>query len=112
MVKPKLGRPHKRIDMDQLKYLAKIQCTYGEIAAGVKISLATLMADKDLLDIIAAEREGGVASIRHMQYQCALKGNADMLKWIGKQYAKQADKIENKNDDRVVIVIASDDKDV
>jgi hypothetical protein len=112
MVVPKRGRPQKQIDMDVLKECAKIQCTLGEIAAVCKISLSTLEQDVELLRIIDECRKDGVASIRHMQWQAASKGSADMLKWIGKQYAKQADKIEQKNDDRVTIVIAGDDKDV
>jgi hypothetical protein len=47
-----------------------------------------------------------------MQWQAAMKGSADMLKWIGKQYAKQAEKQETKNDDRITIVIDAEDKDI
>jgi hypothetical protein len=112
MVVPKRGRPHKQIDMDVLKECAKIQCTLAEIAAVCRISLATLEHDENLLQIVEEARKDGVASIRHMQWQSAAKGSTDMLKWIGKQYAKQADKIESKNEDRVTIVISGDDANV
>jgi uncharacterized protein YpmB len=47
-----------------------------------------------------------------MQWQSAMKGNVQMQMWLGKQHLKQADKVETKNDDRVTIVIAGDDKDL
>ena len=40
--KPKRGRPKKHIDLELVEKLAHIQCTYGEIASTLGVSVDTL----------------------------------------------------------------------
>ena len=113
-VKPKNkgGRPKAVIDYDKVLELASIFCTQAEIAAVIKVSLSTCERDEEFRRVYFEGIENAKTSIRRMQFATASRGSTDMQKWIGKQYIGQADKVENKNEDRVTIVIAGDDKDV
>jgi len=110
--KNKGGRPKTQIPYERVLELAGIFCTQAEIAALIKIPLSTLEKDEEFRRVYHEGIESAKTSIRRMQYETAKRGSTDMQKWIGKQYIGQADKVENKNEDRVTIVIAGDDKDV
>jgi hypothetical protein len=49
--KPKRGRPKKFVDLELVEKLAHIQCTYGEIAATLGVSVDTLQRNKDFAAI-------------------------------------------------------------
>ena len=106
------GRPEKEIDYALVARYAQAQCTQEMIAASLHLSLAKCTKDAEFIRVYFEAKEEGKQLLSYMQWQVAMKGNADMLKWLGKQHMKQAEKVESKNDDRVTIVIASDDKDV
>ena len=108
----KVGRPRKEIDYLLVRRYAQAQCTQEMIASALGISLSTLTHDEEFSRVYFEGKEDGKSAILSMQYKLAMGGNADMLKWLGKNYIKQADKIETKNDDRVTIVIGNEDKDV
>ena len=112
MEKNKGGRPKTQIPYERVLELAGIFCTQAEIAALIKIPLSTLEKDAEFRRVYHEGIENAKTSIRRMQYETANRGSNDMQKWLGKQYFGQADKVETKNDDRVTIVIAGDDKDV
>lgn len=86
------GRPPLDLDKTQLEMLAKLQCTYEEIAAVMGCSVRTL--ERNFVALIEKGREDGKASLRRMQFKKALEGNPTMLIWLGKQHLNQADQQE------------------
>lgn len=108
----KPGRPKTEIDYILVHRYAQAQCTQEMVASALGIPLSTLEKDEEFRRVFREGKEDGKSVILMMQYKLAAGGNADMLKWLGKNYIKQADKIETKNDDRVTIVIGNEDKDV
>src|ERR1035438_1446856 len=114
--KPKGGRPKKFVDLELVEKLAHIQCTYGEIAATLGVSVDTLQRNKNFavvykkgvaatlgvsVDTLQRNKnfavvykkgaEGGRKSLRRMQFGAANKGNVTMQIWLGKQYLSQSD---------------------
>lgn len=110
--KNKGGRPKVAIDYERVLELASIFCTQAEIATVIGVSLSTCSHDPEFVRIYFEGIENAKTSIRRMQYATASRGSTDMQKWLGKQYIGQADKVENKNEDRVTIVIEGDDANV
>ncbi len=82
------------------------------IAASLHMSYSKCTHDAEFLRVYAEGKEEGKQQLLLAQMKSALNGNAQMQIWLGKQCLKQADKLETKNDDRVTIVIAGDDKDL
>lgn len=105
----RVGRPKKIIDYEKVFELAALYCTQKEIATALHIDVSTLARDAKFHEVY----DDGIAkckiSIRRMQYATAKRGSAHMQEYLGKQILGQADKIETKNDDRVTIVIESED---
>src|SRR5215472_11914968 len=89
--KPKRGRPKKFVDLELVEKLAHIQCTYGEIASTLGVSVDTLQRNKDFAVVYKRGAEGGRKSLRRMQFESANKGNVVMQIWLGKQYLGQSD---------------------
>src|ERR1700693_567593 len=89
--RPKRGRPKKFVDLGLVEKLAHIQCTYGEIAATLGVSVDTLQRNRDFAAIYKKGAEGGRKSLRRMQFESANKGNIGMQIWLGKQYLSQSD---------------------
>ena len=106
------GRPKEEIDYALVRRYAQAQCTQAMIAASLHLSLSKCEHDEEFKRVYAEGKEEGKTALLNMQYQTAMKGNVQMQMWLGKQHLKQADKVETKNDDRVTIVIAGDDKDL
>jgi hypothetical protein len=82
-----MGRPKLSIDLDVLKGLAEIQCTYTEMASILKCSVKTL---QDFAEIINEGKEAGKKSLRRTQFELAKKSPA-MAIFLGKQYLGQKD---------------------
>src|ERR1700681_3423535 len=93
--KPKRGRPKKFVDLELVEKLAHIQCTYGEIASTLGVSVDTLQRNKDFAVVYKRGAEGGRKSLRRMQFESANKGNVTMQIWLGKQYLGQSDHVVN-----------------
>ena len=89
--KPKRGRPKKFVDLELVEKLAHIQCTYGEIASTLGVSVDTLQRNKDFAATYKRGAEGGRKSLRRMQFESANKGNVVMQIWLGKNYLGQSD---------------------
>lgn len=88
-----------KIDWDAVKKLCKIMCTKKEIAGFLGVACNTLdyhvLLDGEAAnwnEFNAEHSAGGKISIRHMQYQVAMRGNVPMLIWLGKQALNQNDK--------------------
>jgi len=84
-----MARPRKKIDPEQVRTLAKINCTMIEIAAVVGCSVDTL--ERRFADVIKECREQGRMSLRRAQWKKALEGHPTMLIWLGKQELGQKD---------------------
>ena len=89
------GRPHKQIDKSQFESLCGIQCTMEEVCQFFDCDEKTLNkwckdTYKNTFSQVFKEKKGvGKVSLRRSQFQHALKGNASMLIWLGKQYLGQ-----------------------
>ena len=108
----KVGRPKTEIDYILVHRYAQAQCTQELIASALGIPLSTLEKDEEFRRVYHEGRDDGKATILLGQYKLAAGGNCDMLKWLGKQHMRQADKVDSTIDERVTIVISNDDKDV
>jgi hypothetical protein len=86
------GRPRLELDVEQVRALAQIQCTYKEIAAVMRCSIDVIQ--NHYTDVIAEGREEGKSSLRRAQFKKALEGNSSMLIWLGKHYLDQHDEIK------------------
>jgi hypothetical protein len=89
-----MGRPLKKIDPEQVRRLAMIQCTLAEMCA-------VLDCDENLLirrfgKVIQKGKESGKASVRRMQYKAAQDGNVAMLIWLGKMLLGQKESINQQ----------------
>lgn len=97
---PRTGRPKLILNQDLFEDLCRIQCTEAEIASLLKCSVDTLerwckrIYSKTFAEAYKRLSDGGKESLRRAQYKLALKGNATMLIWLGKQVLKQTDKVE------------------
>jgi hypothetical protein len=83
---------HKKIDENQIKALAAIDCTVEEIAAVMKCS--TKHIQRYYRHIVREGREIGKMSLRRFQNEAAKRGNPALLIWLGKQRLGQKDKQE------------------
>ena len=84
-----MARPKKDINEDQVLKLARIGCTYQEMADFFSCDKSTLR--NRFSDLIKEGHSEVKQSIRRAQIEVALKGNASMLIWLGKQVLGQRD---------------------
>ena len=83
------GRPKKFINLKQVAKLAKICCTVEEIANILDLSKSTLDHNTEFLQVYKKNIDNGKMSLRRAQMELALKGNATMQIWLGKQLLGQ-----------------------
>ncbi len=83
------GSKRKPVDLNMVSVLAGIQCSHVEIVAALDVSIDTLYRDHDFAKTYMNGRENGKKSLRRAQYSSAMKGNAQMQIWFGKQYLRQ-----------------------
>lgn len=95
-----MGRPKLEIDPGQVLRMAKYHCKDTEIAdiLGCSVDTLTRRFSAELAKGRAIRKMG----IRRAQLYYALKGNATLLIWCGKQILGQVDKLEvaDTTDDR------------
>ena len=84
-----MGRPKKEIDEDQVFKLASIGCTYQEIADFFSVDKSTIL--NRFSHVVKEGHTEVKKSIRRAQLDLAMKGNASMLIWLGKQMLGQRD---------------------
>lgn len=70
-----------------------------EICAILDISRSRFDGNLALQAAYQRGQEMGKATLRRLQWKSAMKGNAIMQIWLGKQYLGQADKLETTKDD-------------
>ena len=87
--KPKTGRPLAKVDPATVQALARIHCTYPEMAAVLNCDERTLR--RRFARLIEKGKEEGKASLRRMQFKAAEGGNTTMMIWLGKNHLGQMD---------------------
>lgn len=94
-----MARPLKDITEEQVFELARINCSYAEMAAVLDCDESTLT--KRFSQVIQKGRASMKESLKRTQYKLAVeKENVTMNIWLGKQHLGQTDKIETKNENR------------
>jgi hexokinase len=88
-----LGRPPKELDEKLILDLARIMCTYAEIASIVGCDVDTLT--NRFSDLIKQGYIEGKSSLRRAQFKAAMSGSVPMLIWLGKQILNQHEKIQH-----------------
>jgi hypothetical protein len=91
-----MARPKKKIDSEQVRELAAINCSYAEMAAVLRCDPKTLSTR--FLKVIQEGREHGKMSLKRKQYEVAMSGNVTMLIWLGKQTLGQRDQVLESGD--------------
>jgi hypothetical protein len=87
-----MARPKLKIDDEQVRKLAAINCTNVEMASVLGCDVRTL--ERRFAATIKDGRAHGVMSLKRKQYEVAMNGNIAMLIWLGKQLMGQTDKHE------------------
>ena len=94
------GRPRKDVDTELLYKLATIHCTMKEMVDIIGVSEDTLK--RRFAGIIDKGKAEGKMRLRRKQVEVAMKGNAVMLIWLGKQILSQSDSPITEEDKNVL----------
>lgn len=94
--KKKNGRPRVEFDLEVVRRLAAMHCTYAEIGAFFGCSHDTVQrrmgSDPDFRAAMEAGKGEGMISLRRLQWRSAKAGSVKMQVWLGKQLLGQRDK--------------------
>lgn len=88
-----MARPQKQIDPKLVEGLARLGCTYEEIASIVECS--TKLLQRRFVHLIKKGQDEMKLSIRRNQMRLSEK-SAAMAIWLGKQYLGQRDQIDHR----------------
>lgn len=91
------GDNRKVVPPDEVEKLARLWCSYNEIAEWFEIPVETLKYN--FSDIIAKGRSETKQALRRAQIKSALSGNTSMLIWLGKNILGQSDNPGGGNDE-------------
>ena len=105
VIKNKGGRPSIDIDYEMVSKLARMMCTMQEIASFLDLSVRKLEQDEEFIRVYKKNIDTGKISLRRSQMKLADAGNTTMNIWLGKQYLGQTDKIEQKQEDKLDVLI-------
>jgi hypothetical protein len=83
------GDNKKVIPPDEVEKLARLWCSYQEIADWFELPRETLLYN--FRDLIAKGRSETKQALRRAQIKSALSGNTSMLIWLGKNILGQGD---------------------
>ena len=89
-----MARPQKKIDEEQVRKLAAINCSLEEIGSIVGCSVDTL--GRRFAEVIKEGRNHGRTSLKRKMYETAMGGNITMMIWLSKQMLGYTDKVEEK----------------
>lgn len=94
-MKKKVGRPKIKLDSKQGELFGYIKATYDTMAEYLGVSIDTIRArmreDCEFSKSYKRGFGGLKMKLSEAQIQTALKGNATMQIWLGKQYLGQTD---------------------
>ena len=97
----KITKPLYQADWQQIDKMCAISCTGEEMASVLGVDYDTLVAackrdhKSRFSEYIKQKSLGGKMSLRRKQYDQAMSGNSTMLIWLGKQWLKQAEKVDD-----------------
>ncbi len=97
MANGKAGRPNREFDQITFERLCEIQCTVNEVEHVLHCDQRTLDGwcqrtyEEDFSTVYKRFQGVGKSSLRRAQFSAAIKGNASLLIWLGKQYLGQRD---------------------
>ena len=86
---PALGRPRCKIDPMQVYEMARIHCTWEEMAAALLVSPDTL--EKHFTGIVNLARNEGKKSLRRSMFGQVEKGNTSIMIWLSKNHLGMKD---------------------
>ena len=94
------GRKPKPLDWDIARNLCEAHCTQAEVAAKLNINISTLK-DRciqeqgiEFAQFYKQWKDVGNSSLRAVQYAKAIKGDNQLLIWLGKNRLNQVDRQE------------------
>lgn len=91
------GTDPERADPRVVEAMASVMATHAEIAAALRMSQSNfttmLSRDPDLRAAFTRGRASGALSLRRKQFSVAMEGSTAMLRWLGKQYLGQSEKV-------------------
>ena len=109
-----MGRKAANIDEEQVRALARLGCTWDEIADVIQVSRTTfgkyLKQKKSLREAYERGLSEGDVSIRRAQYDAAMGGKTAMLIWLGKNRLNQTDRVETKTENEITDTTGAVDK--
>ena len=85
---------------EDVEKLAKLWCTFNEIADWFSIPVETLKYN--FSDIIAKGRAETKQALRKAQLKAAITGNTTMMIWLGKNILGQSDNPINNSEDQIL----------
>ncbi len=95
-----MARPRIKINWDEFDKLCVMQATLEEIASWFDCSVDTIERacsrekKKGFAEYFQQKAGRGKISLRRKQFEMAQSGDRTMLVWLGKQYLKQTDKVD------------------
>lgn len=99
----KVGRPRAEVDLIRVYRMARRGFTNVEIATIEGITDDTLVANfSDLLRRARSKRD---SALRAKQLEVAMRGNPQMLIWMGKQTLGQKDRIDHTSNDESFVKV-------
>lgn len=102
-----VGRPKSVLNWKEFEYLCSIGCTLDEIAGFFQVCKRTLQEKvKEEFGETFTERyeklsQGMKVSLRRRQFQVAMEGDTNMLKFLGKNVLGQRDKLDFEGEVKV-----------
>lgn len=99
--KKEVGRPKVTIDYNLVYRLAKRFETQEGIAEILQCSASTLQHDKKFLQVFNKGKSQVFKNLRVAQYKYAMRGNSQLLIWLGKNYLNQKEVTEGQLDDNI-----------
>ena len=94
------GKNRKVVPPDEVEALARLHCTYKEMAEFFGINVETLKYN--FSDIIAKGKSETKQALRKAQIKLALSGNATMLIWLGKNILEQSENPQATSDSTIL----------
>lgn len=107
-----MARPRANIDWKKVDKYLQAHCDGVGIAGILGIDVQTLYrrCNEDnkvgFAEYSAKKKAEGVELLKAKQYQVAMEGDRTMLVWLGKQYAGQSDKSENRITGPIKIIVS------
>lgn len=108
-----MARPRKKIDAEQVRKLAAINCSHAEI--GSVLGCSADLLQRRYAAVIKEGRDHGCMSLKRKMFETAMNGNVTMMIWLSKQMLGYRDQVElreeKKEEYKPLESMREDDKD-